>query len=87
MLLAALFVLVPAAVASADPQYPPTTVTTTPPPSTRVPPPEKQVPPPGRPGLAVTGSESTPLVWAGVAALAVGGVLVVGARRRATVRR
>jgi LPXTG-motif cell wall-anchored protein len=85
MLLAALFLLVPATIASAQ-QYPPPTQ----PPTSKITTttPDKPVtPPPGRPGLAVTGSESTPLVWAGVAALAVGGVLVVGARRRAAVRR
>ena len=86
MLLAALFLLVPASIAAAEPQYPPTTpptkvtTTTTAPPSK---------PPSGgaNPGLARTGSDSTPMVWAGIAAVAIGGVLVVGARRRATVRR
>ncbi len=37
-------------------------------------------------GLAITGSETWLLVWVAVAALAVGTVLVVGARRRAATR-
>jgi len=98
LLLAVVLVMVPASVAYAgikpDPQYPPTTtkpvVTTAPKSSTTAP---QGTQPPGTqpkanpPGLASTGSDSTPLVWAGVAALAVGGVLVIGARRRAAVRR
>jgi LPXTG-motif cell wall-anchored protein len=90
LLLAVVLVVVPASVAYAgirpDPNYGPvttkaTTTTTTPPTGGTVP---KANP---APGLAQTGSDSTPLVWAGVAALAVGGVLVIGARRRAAVRR
>ena len=92
LLLAVVLVVVPASVAYAgirpDPNYPPTTVTTTPSSTTR---PAQSIVPPqqDRPtaNLARTGSDSTPLVWAGVAALAVGGVLVIGARRRAAVRR
>ncbi len=96
LLLAVVLVVVPASVAYAgirpDPNYPPTTVTTTPKSTTTRPTtpdqPDRPVPPGQRPaGLAQTGSDSTPLVWAGVAALAVGGVLVIGARRRAAVRR
>ena len=73
-------------------QYPPTTCTTVPSSSTTKPPVTGGTTPlekvtPSAPGLAKTGSDSTPLVWAGVAALAVGGVLVIGARRRAAVRR
>jgi LPXTG-motif cell wall-anchored protein len=94
LLLAVVLVVLPASIAAAgirpDPNYPPTTVTTTPKSSTTAP---SSTAPPGTqpkanpPGLAQTGSDSTPLVWAGVAALAVGGVLVIGARRRAAVRR
>ena len=92
LLLAVVLVVVPASVAYAgirpDPQYPPTT--TTPESSTTRPTtPERPITPVRQPtqNLAQTGSDSTPLVWAGVAALAVGGVLVIGARRRAAVRR
>jgi len=92
LLLAVVLVVVPASVAYAgirpDPNYPITTVTTTPKSTTTPDQPDRPVPPGQRPaGLAQTGSDSTPLVWAGVAALAVGGVLVIGARRRAAVRR
>jgi len=92
LLLAVVLVVVPASVAYAgirpDPNYPITTVTTTPKVSTTTTPPTGgTVPKANPPGLAQTGSDSTPLVWAGVAALAVGGVLVIGARRRAAVRR
>ena len=95
LLLAVVLVMVPASVAYAgikpDPQYPPTT--TKPPVTVTVPKSSTTVSvttPPGKVptnNLASTGSDSTPLVWAGVAALAVGGVLVIGARRRAAVRR
>jgi LPXTG-motif cell wall-anchored protein len=37
--------------------------------------------------LAVTGSDSLPLLWIGVAVLTVGAALVIGARRRANARR
>jgi LPXTG-motif cell wall-anchored protein len=91
LLLAVVLVVLPASIASAgirpDPNYPPTTVTTTPKSSTTTPPTGGTVPKANPPGLARTGSDSTPLVWAGVAALAIGGVLVIGARRRAAVRR
>ena len=95
LLLAVVLVVVPASVAYAgirpDPNYPPTTVTTTPGSSTTVrdTTPDSPITPVRQPtqNLAQTGSDSTPLVWAGVAALAVGGVLVIGARRRAAVRR
>lgn len=96
LLLAVVLVVVPASVAYAGikpgPNYP---VTTTKPSVTSTNPSSSSTLPEGTrplqnvtaPGLAKTGSDSTPLVWAGVAALAVGGVLVIGARRRAAVRR
>lgn len=97
LLLAAVFVLVPISAAHAGPIPPdgqlpystttkPSSSTTTPTttPKTVVTTTRTSTAPQG---LASTGSDSTPLVWAGVAALAVGGVLVIGARRRASVRR
>ncbi len=103
LLLAALFVVVPVTAAYAGIQPDDTlpyvtttkptitttttsTTTTTRPPTT---PPTVTLVRDGRPSerLAVTGSDSTPLVWAGIAAVSIGAVLVVGARRRASVRR
>ena len=93
LVLAALLSVVPVSVASAgvqddEPKYPPPTHTVpkTQPPQTR-PPTIDTLREQGRGGLAQTGSDSTPLVWGGVAALSVGAVLVIGARRRASVRR
>jgi LPXTG-motif cell wall-anchored protein len=97
LLLAAFLVVVPvtAAHAGVEPDdtvpytrvttttKPPITTTTTRPPTTVTL--VKEERPSQR--LAVTGSDSTPLVWAGIAAVSIGAILVIGARRRASVRR
>jgi hypothetical protein len=67
------------------PYVPPTPPTPHTPPTTRPPKPPPLVPP-RRPPLAVTGSDSEPLFWAGLASLVVGSVLVIGAQRRRNAR-